>query len=164
MHISSPTTPASCGAVDNTATADASNDDPVSANTAVVVLCPRVNVVKTPDEGIVSAGTAIGSTITVANDGPGTASGVTLVDTLPVRDGLVWSESPDVAACSITAGVLSCDFGNLNPGERRTVHLVSPTTAASCGTISNTATADSTSRDPVSRRCSTELPSRSAPT
>ena len=116
MHISSPTTAASCGTIDNTAVVDPSNDDPVSDAGTVVVQCPDLSVVKTPDAGTVSAGSPIGFSITVSNAGPGTASGVTLTDTLPASAGLVWSESPDVAACSITAGVLSCDFGDLAAG------------------------------------------------
>src|SRR6185503_4176457 len=104
----------------------------------------------TADAGSVSAGSPIGFSITVSNAGPGTASGVTLNDPLPTGAGLVWSESPDVAACSITAGVLSCNFGDLADGQSRSVHISSPTTAASCATIANTATADSSNGDPVS--------------
>ena len=78
VHISSPTTAASCGTVDNTATADAGNDAAVSDDASVVVQCPGLNVSKSPDQGTVSAGTAIGFTITVSNTGPGTATGVTL--------------------------------------------------------------------------------------
>jgi len=59
VHISSPTTGASCGTVDNTATADADNDAAVSDDASVVVQCPGLNVSKSPDQGTVSAGTAI---------------------------------------------------------------------------------------------------------
>ena len=52
----------------------------------------------------------------VTNNGPGVAKHVTLTDTLPV--GVDWQQ--DNADCSITAGVLSCDFGNLASGASRT--------------------------------------------
>src|SRR4029078_478109 len=69
---------------------------------------------------------------------------------LRARAGWLSSESPAVAACSITAGVLSCNFGDLAAGQSRTVHISSPTTAASCGTLMSTGTADSSNGDPVS--------------
>ena len=40
---------------------------------------------------------------------------------------------------SIASGVLNCLFGSLAPGASRSVHIVSPTTEASCATVDNTA-------------------------
>lgn len=120
-------------------------------------LGPDLRVTKTADAGTVTAGSAIGFTITVTNAGPGVATGVTLSDPLPTGAGLSWSESPDVTACSITAGVLNCSFGDMAAGASASVHVTSPTTEASCGTYNNTATADATNDDAVTASASTTV-------
>ena len=78
--------------------------------------------------------------ITATNTGAGEARAVTVTDTLPTTAGLSWTEAPDVAECAIAGGVLTCGFGTLGPGASRSVHVSSPTTAASCARIDNTAT------------------------
>jgi uncharacterized repeat protein (TIGR01451 family) len=135
VHITSPTTSATCGSVDNTANVTTSNDGSDSDSASVTVNCPNITVLKTADQGTIDAGDTAAFTIVVTNEGPGTAKGVTLTDTLP--SGVVWSE--DSAACSITAGVLTCNFGDLADGATRTVHVTGATDAADCGVLSNTA-------------------------
>ena len=135
VHITSPTTAATCGSVDNTANVTTSNDGSDSDNVSITVNCPNVTVLKTADQGTIDAGDTAAFTIVVTNEGPGTAKGVTLSDTLP--SGVVWSE--DSAACSITAGVLSCNFGDLANSATRTVHVTGATDAADCGVLTNTA-------------------------
>ncbi|HEX9256716.1 MAG TPA: DUF11 domain-containing protein [Actinomycetota bacterium] len=135
VHITSPTTAATCGSVDNTANVTTSNDGADSDSATITVNCPNVTVLKTADQGTIDAGDTAAFTIVVTNEGPGTAKGVTLTDTLP--SGVVWSE--DSAACSITAGVLSCNFGDLTAGATRTVHVTGATDAADCGVLTNTA-------------------------
>ncbi len=98
---------------------------------------------KTADAASVSAGDQLGFTIKVTNTGQGNANGVTVSDTLPTAAGLSWTESPDDAACAIAAGKLTCDFGTIAPGASKSVHVVSPTTAATCGIVDNTATVTS---------------------
>src|SRR6266576_3575741 len=137
VHITSPTTAATCGSVDNTANVTTSNDGADSDSATITVNCPNVTVLKTADQGTIDAGDTAAFTIVVTNEGPGTAKGVTLTDTLP--SGVVWSE--DSAACSITAGVLSCNFGDLTNGATRTVHVTGATDAADCGVLTNTAVA-----------------------
>jgi uncharacterized repeat protein (TIGR01451 family) len=135
VHITSSTTAATCGTVDNTASVTTSNDGSDSDDASITVDCPNVTVLKTADQGTIDAGDTAAFTILVTNEGPGTAHDVTLTDTLPT--GIVWTEdSPD---CSITAGVMSCDFGDLADGATRTVHVTGETDAADCGVLSNTA-------------------------
>jgi uncharacterized repeat protein (TIGR01451 family) len=147
VHISSPTTSGTCGTVSNTASATSTNGGSANSGTAtaIAVNCPSLSVTKVADAGSVSAGTAIGYTITVTNNGAGSATSVTLTDTLPANNGLTWAESPDNPNCGISNGVLTCNFGTLaGGGASASVHISSPTTSGTCGTVSNTASATST--------------------
>ena len=49
----------------------------------IVVNCADLELTKTSDAASVSAGDPIGYTLTITNTGPGTATGVTLADSLP---------------------------------------------------------------------------------
>ena len=106
---------------------------------ASAILAPTLTITKTADAATVNAGSQIGFTITINNTGAGPASNVALTDTLPTGSGIAWSESPDNTSCSITSNVLSCTFASIAVGGSASVHVVSPTTAASCGTYNNTA-------------------------
>ena len=117
----------------------------------VVVQCPDISVQKTADAASVSAGDPIGFTITVTNAGPGAATDVTVTDTLPTRAGLCWSISAGSdPGLHDHGGRALVHFGTLAAEATRTVHISSPTTAQSCATINNTATADASNDDPVS--------------
>ena len=145
IHITSSTTSGSCGTYQNTATVSFSTATggtvPPPAVASVTVNCASIGVVKTADASPVSAGDSIGFTITATNSATatGTATGVTIKDTLPTTSGLNWTIKPTNSACSIASGVLTCNFGSLAPGGSASVHIVSPTTSASCATIPNTA-------------------------
>jgi uncharacterized repeat protein (TIGR01451 family) len=89
-------------------------------------------------------------TVTVDNHGPGEATAVSLVDTLPVDPTFV-SAAASQGTCardvnSNSGGVLTCDLGSVASGERVTVLIVvSPRRAEA---ITNTATADTGAPDP----------------
>jgi uncharacterized repeat protein (TIGR01451 family) len=147
VHVTSPTTADTSGVIANTATAQGTNTPPTSGSGSETVLQPSLHISKTPDQGSVSSGDSIGYTIIVSNSGPGTASGVTVSDTLPNNAGLNWTLDPAVDGCSITGSnpqVLSCTFASLAPNSSVTIHVVSPTTAATCGTVNNTASVSAT--------------------
>ncbi len=147
VHITSPTTSATCGAVSNTAIADASNDDQVSTGIKTITVdCASLAISKVADDSVVNAGDTIGYTITVTNGGAGTAKNVVVTDTLPTNGGLVWTidGGTGAAQCLIANGKLTCNFGDMAPGATKTVHLSSPTTAATCGQVVNTASATTT--------------------
>ena len=167
VTVTTTTSSAQCATYPNVATVDATNEsnDPsaIDDNTdpgAITVNCPDVTVLKEADASPVNAGDPIGFTITVSNAGAGVAYDVALTDTLPA--GIAWLEDSD--ACSIAAGVLSCDFGDLAPGASVQAHLTGTTDAADCGTLTNTAvvsasneaesaTANNTSTDSVVVNC-----------
>ena len=139
VRIVSPTTPATCPSVHNVAFLTylgGSGDDAGD----ILVDCPDIEVTKTADNSPILAGETASFTITVDNIGDGTAYGVTLTDVLPA--GIVWAtENPD---CTIEAGTLSCDFGDLGPDDPQTVVVSGPTDPASCTPVANTASASST--------------------
>ena len=141
VHLTSPTTAATCGEVVNSASATSSNDgSPSTGPVTITVDCPDVQVVKTADNGTINAGDTAAFTIVVKNNGPGVAKGVTLTDTLPA--GVAWQE--DNQDCQIANNVLTCDFGDLASGATRTIHVSGKTDAADCGTLHNTATVSAT--------------------
>src|SRR3954454_4612161 len=147
VHITSPTTPATCGAVDNTGDATTTNDGTDSASASVTVNCPDVKVTKTPDGGTINAGETATFSIKVENIGQGTAKAVTLHDALPGTAAVHWTTGD--AGCAITgadgAQVLDCTVGDLVPGGAKT-YTVSANLAGKtfCGPLDNSATASAT--------------------
>jgi len=142
VHITSPTTKATCGTVNNHAAVTTTNDGHGSADASITVLCPAIDVAKVADQGTVSAGTSIGFKITVTNTGLGNATNVSMADTLPTNAGLSWTVADDGGAtCVVSQGVLTCTMASLAAGGHFTVHITSPTDKTTCGTVNNTASA-----------------------
>jgi uncharacterized repeat protein (TIGR01451 family) len=108
-----------------------------------------MTVAKTADHATVSAGSAIGFTVTITNPGTstttGTATSVSLTDPLPAGTGVSWTiTSQTGTACSITGTApsqgLGCSFSTFAPGASYSVHITSATTFVSCAEYTNTAT------------------------
>jgi uncharacterized repeat protein (TIGR01451 family) len=147
IHVTSSTTANSCQALPNLATLSAANAPDVTADAAVTVQCPAVSLTKTADAATVDAGGEIGFTVTATNsdvEGTGTAAGVVIDDPLPAGSGVNWSIESGPENCAITGDVptqtLHCAAVDLAPGASETVHVVSDTSFAACGTYDNTAT------------------------
>ena len=144
VTVTSATTAADCGAIDNTGQITSNNDGTDTDPGKITVLCPDIEVTKTPDGGSVDAGDPITWSIKVENLGPGSASGVTLTDDLPA--GIDWSESE--ADCTITGAVgsevLTCTVGTLAAGASKTYQVTGTTDAADCGVVNNTGVASAT--------------------
>jgi uncharacterized repeat protein (TIGR01451 family) len=86
-------------------------------------------------------------TITVTNNGPQQASGVTVNDTLPTQITLFAPPTTNVGTCGAT-NPITCNIGTLNNGASATISIqVQPTTI---GTATNTATVTGTQTDPNS--------------
>lgn len=107
---------------------------------------PEIGIVKQADDASVNAGEDIGYTVTVSNTGNGTAEDVELTDELPGDPGLDWEIAGTAGGwdCEIVAGTLTCGGQgfDLAPGEDGSVHITSPTTAETCGTVKNEAEAE----------------------
>jgi uncharacterized repeat protein (TIGR01451 family) len=145
IHVSSPTTPLDCGVVSNKATVSTSNGTGGDSDVATVtVLCPHLTIDKAADAASVTVGSPIGFTVTVTNDGAGTATGVHVSDPLPTGEGIVWTIASQAGplTCAINSGTLDCT-GTLAAGAVETVHVTSPTVwnadNNSCGTYPNIA-------------------------
>src|SRR5262249_10192156 len=153
----------SCADYPNTATAQATNSAEVTAHATTSVQCPGIHILKTADAATVSAGDPIGFTITVFNDGAGTATNVKIHDVLPSGppgSGISWAISPAAPACSIAPGapqVLNCSFGDMAPEVSHSVHITSATTFASCAEYPNTATASADNTGSVTASATTTV-------
>jgi uncharacterized repeat protein (TIGR01451 family) len=158
VHISSPTTRATCGAVDNTGAVTSTNALSNEQGASLLVFCPDLQLGKAADAGSVVAGSPIGFTLTVTNAGAGTAKGVTLSDPLPAGN-VTWGidGGSGAGSCSIGSGTLTCSFGDLAPGASVDVHISSPTTSASCASYPNTASAQATNNPVVQAQASTDV-------
>lgn len=151
-----------CAQYDNTATATATNSP--SANGSASVLCRKPSLTTTKSgNGTINAGEDVVFTIGVANSGPGTAKSVVLNDTLPAGTAGPWTivNQPGGNPCSVVAGVLTCNFGDLTAGASLSVTVKSPTSAAACAKYDNTATATSTNapNSPASASVTCQKPS-----
>jgi uncharacterized repeat protein (TIGR01451 family) len=86
-------------------------------------------------------------TLTVTNNGPQTATGVVVVDTLPIQVTYVSSSSTGTGICTQAAGIVTCTFATMLSGEVETITII--TTAVTPSLAVNTATVNSTTPDPI---------------
>ena len=161
VTVMSATFASSCGVIDNTGQITSTNDGTDTDPGKITVLCPDVNVVKTPNDGQLNASDAASFSIVVSNAGPGTATGVSLSDPLPA--GLTWAlgtitgataADTEGVSCSVTGPVgtqvLSCSDASMASGRSFTVTVTTTTSSSQCATYPNVATVDATneSNDP----------------
>jgi uncharacterized repeat protein (TIGR01451 family) len=99
---------------------------------------------KTDSPDPVTVGNNLTYTITVTNNGPSTATGVNVSDTLPAGETFV-SATPSQGSCTGTS-TISCAVGSIANGGSATVTLV--VTPTQTGGISNTASVAGNEFDP----------------
>jgi len=97
--------------------------------------------------GPFAIGQNITFTITVTNNGPATATGVSVTDTIPSNTTFV-SSTPSQGSCSGTTTVV-CNLGTINNGASPTIQLIVRATAPGSGSNSATVAAvnDSTANN-----------------
>ncbi|HEX7833738.1 MAG TPA: IPTL-CTERM sorting domain-containing protein, partial [Thermoanaerobaculia bacterium] len=104
-----------------------------------------LSITKTASDPTPQTGDQITYTIVVTNNGPDTATAVTVTDDLP--DGMdVVSANSTIGSCT-TADPVVCTVGTLNNGQSATITLTVLLTGAP-GQYVNTAVADSAETDP----------------
>lgn len=143
VTVKAPTSADACTVYENTATAASTNHPSVADGASVTCQKPGLGTLKTAVQATISAGDMAQFEITVSNTGPGTATGVTLSDPLPVGVAGPWDivSQPGGNPCLITAGTLNCSFGDLPAGASRTVKVEAPTNFENCSQLDNLATA-----------------------
>src|SRR5262249_38396702 len=114
---------------------------------------PAIKIVKTADAAQVSAGDPIGFTVTVYNTGAGDRDGEDLNDPLPTNAGLNWTIQSQGAGWGGSCAMRGKTRRSVpSAGTARTtlaastftVHITSPTTAATGGSCPNTGVVDNT--------------------
>ncbi len=112
-------------------------------------------VTKSSNPTTVSTGETLTYTINLTNNGPATATGVRLVDTLP--SAMTFSSATaSQGNCTEVAGTVTCDVGILQSGENATIELEA-TAGATTGTFDNTVTVSSNMPDPDSANNSASI-------
>ncbi len=106
--------------------------------------CADLALTKTHNPNPVTVGSDLTYALTVRNNGPDTAAGVTLTDTLPADVTLV-STTPSQGSC-IGMSAVTCNLGSLADGASATITIVVTPTAT--GTITNSASVTGIGTDP----------------
>lgn len=141
-------------AMGGTSTAESSFLNNIGSTTANVVASSDVAVAKTA-AATVNGGADLTWTITVINNGPSTATGVTLADTLPAGTtfaSLTQNTGPAftcTAPAVNAAGAVNCSIATLANAATATFTLVVNVLPATTGTIANTATVSAATADAV---------------
>jgi uncharacterized repeat protein (TIGR01451 family) len=120
---------------------DLSNNEDVS-NTDVRGPEADLEVTKADQADPVTVGDNIVYTINVVNNGPASATNITVTDDVPANTTYV-SATISSGSCSESGGTVTCDPGTLNNGVGATITLT--VTADAAGQVSNTATVSSPS-------------------
>jgi uncharacterized repeat protein (TIGR01451 family) len=150
--ISVQVNPAAAGTITNTATVSAGSADPNPGNNSATVnttlqatSAADLRITKSDAPDPVAAGGTITYTITVTNNGPAAATGITLEDTIPA--GTVFLSAGGTGACSLTGQLLRCSLQDLPVGQSVTATLgiqASPTP----GIVTNSVVVSALEPDP----------------
>src|SRR5207244_442923 len=136
------------GSLSNTATVSSDQPDGDSANNSAtektaVAQNADLLITKSDSPDPVVAGTDLTYTLKVTNNGPSTASNVTVSDPVPAQTSFV-SATPSQGSCS---SAVSCSLGTLAPGGSATITIVVHVDSTASGSLSNTATVSSDQPD-----------------
>jgi uncharacterized repeat protein (TIGR01451 family) len=123
------------------------NNSASTTNLVVAKTSADVAIVKTDSPDPVGQGQLITYRLAVTNNGPATATNVSVSDPLPANVTLVTSNT-SIGSCSGTT-TITCSLGTLNVGNTQFVNLVVQANFGFTGTLTNTATVTATETDSV---------------
>ena len=150
-------TPNTAGTISNSASVTLTENDPNTSDNITPAIATTVNpppiidadlsITKTdsPDP-VALVGDPLTYTITVTNNGPATATGVTMTDSLPASVTLVSATPSQGPPCSGTT-TITCNLGTLASGSSATVTVI-VTTKPPAEMIGNTASVYGNETDP----------------
>ena len=123
-----------------------------SIQPSALVSNPVLQITKTPATQTVDAGQSFSWTLTLTNGGPGSATGATIVDTLPTITGVSYAkDASSDASCTLSGRVLTCGPKDLAEGASIVAKINATTTAGSgCSTTAYTNTATGKAGNAVS--------------
>lgn len=144
-------TPTAEGTLSNTATVGSPTSDPVPGNNSDNEMTPvsagvDLQLSKTATPANPAVGDTITYTLVATNNGPGTATGVTVTDPLPAQV-TYQSSSTTQGSCSEAAGTVTCAIGTLAADASATVTIL--VTRNSAGAFTNIAAIDGDQTDPT---------------
>jgi uncharacterized repeat protein (TIGR01451 family) len=108
---------------------------------------PDLEIEMTSSPDPVPSGGSLTYTVTVTNNGPLTATSVTVTDTLP-GDLTFVSSTPGAPDCTFSTDTLTCDLGTMAPTETGQITIETNLDHPVWGGISNTASVTATETDP----------------
>ena len=138
--------------VTNTATvagggeANTANDTATDVANVLPVIDADVAITKTASPNPVRQGNALTYTLGVTNNGPATATNVTVTDSLPSQVAYI-SAVPSQGTCSQAGGTVTCPLGTMASGATATITIT--VTAVTRGSVTNTASVTANQPDPV---------------
>ena len=145
-------TPTTSSSLTNTANVSATTADPALVNnssTATTTVDPVADLTlsKTDTPDPVLSGHQLTYTLAVHNNGPASAPGVSLSDSLPSGVTFVSATASPSGSCFPSGSTVICALGTIASGA--TVNVEIKVTAGAPATVTNDATAISTATDPV---------------
>jgi uncharacterized repeat protein (TIGR01451 family) len=113
-----------------------------------IVEGPDLQIEMTASKEPAPSGRPLTYTINVTNDGPSSASSVTVTDTLPGEVVFV-SSSPGAPDCNFAVDTITCDLGTMAPTDAVVITIEAMVGYPEYGGFSNTASVAATENDPV---------------
>jgi uncharacterized repeat protein (TIGR01451 family) len=110
-------------------------------------ICTDMAITKTGAPQPVLQNASLTYTVKVTNNGPQTATGVVVVDTLPAQVTYVSAVATGTGSCSQSVGVVTCNYATMISGDVETITIVA--TAATPSLALNTAVVNSATPDPT---------------
>jgi len=110
-------------------------------------ICTDMAITKSGAPEPVLQSTTLTYTVTLTNNGPQTATGVVVVDTLPSQVTFVSAVPSGTGSCSQTSGVVTCNYATMVSGDVETITIT--TTAGTPSLALNTAIVNSTTPDAI---------------